>query len=93
MHILLIVGMVFWFVISLFMIVNLMRKLERFEELIETQDAFIESQLELYETMLQKIRSLDTKQMFEKDDEVGSVFNQIKVIIENFKHYAEKEIN
>ena len=57
---------------------NLLNKLERLEDFINLQE---ERDIQLLSTL----KDLDTKQMFEKDDEVGSVFDKIKEIIEAYK--------
>ena len=64
---------------------NLLFKLERYEDIIEENDKFIESELQRNEALLEALREIDTRQMFEKDDEVGSIFYQIKETIEKFK--------
>jgi hypothetical protein len=46
---------------------------------------FINLQEERDIQLLSTLKDLDTKQMFEKDDEVGSVFDKIKEIIEAYK--------
>ena len=65
---------------------NLLFKLERYEDIIEENDKFIESELQRNEALLEALREIDTRQMFEKDDEVGSIFYQIKETIEKFKN-------
>ena len=35
--------------------------------------------------LLETLQNIDSKQMFEKDDEVGSLFTQIKDTIQTFK--------
>jgi hypothetical protein len=57
---------------------NLLNKLERYED-------FIETELKRNEALLEALREIDSREMFEKDDEVGSIFYQIKETIENFK--------
>ena len=64
---------------------NLLFKLERYEDIIEENDKFIESELQRNEALLEALRQIDNHQMFEKDDEVGSIFYQIKETIEKFK--------
>ena len=61
-------------------IYNLLSKLERYEEFIEQQEQY-------NITLLETLREIDSKQMFEKDDEVGSLFTQIKDTIELFKQF------
>ena len=64
---------------------NLLFKLEKYEDIIEENDKFIESELNRNEALLEALREIDNRQMFEKDDEVGSIFYQIKETIERFK--------
>jgi hypothetical protein len=65
---------------------NLLFKLEKYEDMIEENDKFIESELQRNEALLEALREIDSREMFEKDDEVGSIFYQIKETIEKFKN-------
>jgi len=60
-------------------IINL-RKLESYED-------FIEKEIGRNEALLEALRQIDERQMFEKDDDVGSIFYQIKETIERFKQF------
>jgi len=60
-------------------IINL-RKLESYED-------FIEKEIDRNEALLEALRQIDERQMFEKDDDVGSIFYQIKETIERFKQF------
>ena len=62
----------------LYVVYNLLQKLEKYED-------FIEEETIKNEALLAALREIDNRQMFEKDDEVGSVFYQIKETIEKFK--------
>ncbi len=64
--------------IEIYVIINLLRKLEKYEE-------FVEDELQRNEALLEALRQIDQREMFEKDDEVGSIFYQIKETIERFK--------
>ena len=64
---------------------NLLIKLEKYEDIIEENEEFIQAELERNEALLEALRQIDERQMFEKDDEVGSIFYQIKETIEKFK--------
>lgn len=68
-----------------FVIVNLLKKLEKYEEIIEENDKFIFEEMKRNESLLDALRQIDQRQMFEKDDEVGSIFYQIKETIQRFK--------
>ena len=72
---------------------NLLRKLELYEESIEESD---ENLLEIKNELniaiknelniaIQKIRKIDNKGIFEEDDEVGQTFKQILKIIESLE--------
>jgi DNA-binding ferritin-like protein len=66
-------------------IYNLLSKLEKYEDMVEETDNFIQSELQKNEALLEALRQIDNRQMFEKDDDVGSIFYQIKETIEKFK--------
>jgi hypothetical protein len=70
---------------TLYTIFNLLSKLEKYEDIIENTDEFIQSELQKNEALLEALRQIDNRQMFEKDDDVGSIFYQIKETIEKFK--------
>lgn len=61
-------------------IVNILNKLEKYED-------FLEVELKRNEALLEALREIDSREMFEKDDEVGSIFYQIKETIERFKQF------
>lgn len=64
---------------------NLLRKLELYEESIEESD---ENLLEIKNELniaIQNIRKIDNKGIFEEDDEVGQTFKQILKIIESLE--------
>jgi len=64
----------------LYAVYNLLSKVERYEDFIDQQE--LNNQ-----TLLETLRRIDSKQMFEKDDEVGSLFTQIKDTITQFKQF------
>ena len=56
---------------------------------IEVYEQFIIDRRDSYYQLLQNIRDIDAKQIFEKDDEVGVTFDEIKSEIEEFKNIIE----
>jgi len=56
---------------------------------IEIYEQFIIDRRDSYYQLLQNIRDIDAKQIFEKDDEVGVTFDEIKNEIEEFKNIIE----
>lgn len=71
--------------LSIYIIFNLFTKLEKYEEQFEEYQKFIETETNRNEALLEALRQIDQRQMFEKDDDVGSIFYQIKETIERFK--------
>jgi len=55
------------------------------DAVIEADNVVEESQATL-EKMLQEMRTLDIKGSFEADDEVGTVFAELKELIEKYKN-------
>jgi len=64
---------------AIYVIYNLLKKLERYED-------FIEEETTKNQALLEALREIDSREMFEKDDDVGSIFYQIKETIERFKN-------
>lgn len=64
---------------------NLLRKLEVFEEQIETLDKQLAEFYSALSITLHTMRVIDEKQMFEKDDEVGAVFQELTDIVNNLR--------
>jgi hypothetical protein len=75
---LIIIILVVFLAVAGYTIWNLLNKLEKLEDFINLQE---ERDIQLLSTL----RDLDSKQMFEKDDEVGSVFDKLKEVIEAYK--------
>lgn len=57
--------------------------LKQNEELEDTLADVIEGTRVKIENALQQMRDIDTREVFEKDDEVGATFEQLKNIIED----------
>lgn len=63
-------------------IFNVIRKIEYYE-------GFILDRRLKYEQLLKTIREIDSNELFEKDDDVGTVFTQIKDEIESFENILD----
>jgi len=74
--------LVFLIIALTYALYNLLSKVEKYEDFIDEQNVN-------NETLLETLRRIDSKQMFEKDDEVGSLFSQIKNTITQFKQFEE----
>lgn len=82
MEIFIIIFLCLVIIVLLYGIVNALQKIEYYE-------GFIVNRRREYEQLLKTIREIDSKELFEKDDDVGSVFTQIKEEIESFENIIE----
>jgi hypothetical protein len=57
------------------------------EKKIEMYETFVLNRRVAYQDLLNRLKELDNKQMFEKDDEVGVIFSEIKDEIEEFDNF------
>lgn len=80
-----------------FVIWNLLKKVERYEEDIVLKDEFITKFKQLIDEAHRKVTELDTMGAFESDDEVGHFFKNLKSISLGldayFKNYVTEEDN
>ena len=84
------VGIVLLAVIS-YVIINLLRKNEKFEEMIEMQNQYIETISNLMRESDKKVKEIDSKQIFQSDDEIGWFFTGIKEIQDLINEYNIKK--
>jgi hypothetical protein len=61
-----------------FFIWNLMRKVEKYEDVAQYQQNYIENISTVIGESSKRLREIDEKGTFESDDEVGFFFNTIK---------------
>ena len=59
---------------------NLLRKNEKAEDIIVSQNTFIENVSSQIENTEKRLNEIDEKGVFEGDDEIGWFFNEIKIL-------------
>ena len=64
----------------------LVRQNEQLADAVIEADNVVEESQATLEKMLQEMRTLDIKGSFEADDEVGTVFSELKELIEKYKN-------
>ena len=74
---------------SIYVNVNLFRKIEVLEDANEEISTWIENYEITLKNILSRIRDLDSKNLFESDDEVGSVFDSIKETVASLEELSE----
>lgn len=75
-----VIGYVIW---------NLMKKVEKLESMIDVQERYITDFYDLVKQSELKIKEIDSKQLFQSDDEVGFFFNNLKTIQEALSDYIK----
>jgi len=85
----------FLLVICIFVIVNLLRKIEKIDDELTDVSMNMEEFIVQIKSAKNKINEIDSKGIFEKDDEVGTVFAGIKDVIDsiNLKYDIEETDN
>jgi hypothetical protein len=58
---------------------NLLRQNEQLEDTLVENNKFVQEKVQ---TSLDKMRELDNRQVFEKDDEVGATFDELKKVVD-----------
>lgn len=72
-----------------YIIWNLMKKVEKLESMIEVQEKYIMDFYNLVKQSEIKIKEIDSKQLFQSDDEVGFFFTNLKTIQETLSDYIK----
>ena len=72
-----------------FVIWNLLKKVEKLEDMINVQEKYITDFYDLVKQSETKIKEIDDKQLFQSDDEIGFFFTNIKHIQEALSDYIK----
>jgi hypothetical protein len=82
---------VFIFVVGIigYIIWNLLKKVEKLEEMVNVQEKYIMDFYDLIKQSEIKIKEIDDKQLFQSDDEVGFFFTNLKTIQEALSDYIK----
>jgi predicted PurR-regulated permease PerM len=68
------------FVASFFIIRNLLKQIEKSEDIQTKYENFIEKQSEAINTCNQRLKEIDDKGMFYADDQIGFFFKEVQKI-------------
>ena len=74
-------------IISLYLVRNLMVKVESYEDVTQQQVQYLQSISNLIGESKQHLTNLDEKGVFQSDDEVGEFFNAMKAVQEQLNDY------
>ena len=70
-------------IVCIFVIINLLRKIEKVDDELSDVSMNMEEFIVQVKSAQNKIYEIDSKRIFENDDEVGTVFTGIKDVITN----------
>ena len=70
-------------VLLIFIVWNLLRKLEKLEDTLEQQDEFLNNVDTKFNDAYKRMTEIDRVGSFEADDESGFIFEKIKEVIED----------
>ena len=76
-------------IVSIYVNINLFRKTEKLEEANDELSDWLDNYSESLKNILTEIRELDSKNLFESDDEVGSMFDSIKNTIKSLEEFEK----
>lgn len=76
-----------------YIIYNLLNKVERYEDDIQSKDEFLQGVKKLSDDSYKRLKELDSLEAFQSDDETGHFFSNLKNIILTldayFKNYEK----
>jgi len=76
--------------ILLYIVWNLLRKVEKLEDGIEESDKLIESAADSVDRALARMREVDRVGSFEADDESGFIFEEIQAALDKLNNEINK---
>jgi uncharacterized membrane protein YgaE (UPF0421/DUF939 family) len=79
--------------ISLYIIFNLLKKVEKLEDIAEDSTKFILKLSDIIKESDELIKAVDEKGTFKSDDEVGEFFEYLKQIQQNLNNFKIPDIN
>ena len=77
-------------VASFFIILNLIKKNEKLDDILKGYEAFISKQSEAIEACDLKLKAVDDKGIFKSDDEIGWMFKEILQLQEALNEFTLK---
>ena len=70
---------------------NLLRKVEKYEDVVRDQVTYLQNVSNTIGESKQHLQNLDERGVFQSDDEVGEFFNQMKSVQEQLNKYMLPE--
>ena len=80
--------LVAFLVILVYLLRNLLLKVEKYEDILVNQTEFIKNLSEIIKEGDQHLKNLDERGVFQSDDEVGEFFNNMKRVQETINKFV-----
>lgn len=77
--------------IFIYILRNLLLKVEKYEDILENQTKFLESLSNIIKQSDQHLKNLDERGVFQSDDEVGTFFNNMKKVQDELNRFILPE--
>lgn len=84
------IGLIILLLISWYGLYNLLRKVEKAEDIITYQNSYISEFQKVIKASDEKLQEIDAKEMFKSDDEIGWFFENVKYIQEQLNQFYNK---
>lgn len=91
MEAIVIIILIVFLIIALYVIKNLLKKVELYEEDIQAKDEYIKKVTELIELGDKKLEDPEIRTAFETDDQIGDYFKKLKEVQFLLKSYTTAE--
>jgi hypothetical protein len=72
--------------------INLLIKNEKTEDIIESQNKFINSLYSTIKESERRLNEIDKKEIFKSDDEIGWIFTEIRKVHQNIYNFITSDI-
>ena len=82
-----IVSLVVFLSILVYIVNNLLKKVELYEDIIQDQTKYLNNLSSLVETSDKYLKQLDERGVFQSDDEIGTFFNNLKGVQEELNKF------
>jgi hypothetical protein len=80
-------------ILQVFIVVNVLRKLEMQEVQTDELEQRLLDTYGMISVTLHTMRTLDERRMFEDDDEVGVVFQELVTVVNNLRPFIYESVN
>jgi hypothetical protein len=75
--------------LGVYLVINLIKKNKKLEDIVQKQNQYLEQMYETIKYTENRIKQIDTASIFQGDDEVGFFFTAVKQLQEQLSEYIK----